>query len=120
MKRAQRVKETSEKILKIERNTIFVEARTVSDNYRKVTPANFSVDPKHEKYSLTNNPLGNTWEIHHIKIITVGNESDAEVEEADADHVEVIEAPSLIAKDSDSESTVGNESGNEPETEPQL
>ena len=54
------MKETSEKILKIERNTIFVEARTVSDNYRKVTPANFSVDPKHEKYSLTNNPLGNT------------------------------------------------------------
>ena len=106
MIRAQRVKETSEKILKIERNTIFVEARTVSDNYRKVTPANFSVDPKHEKYSLTNNPLGNTWRIHQNKIITAGNESDTEVGEADADsNVEVIEAPSLIAKDYESEQT---------------
>ena len=68
--------------------------------------ANFSVDPKHERYSLTNNPLGNTWRIHQNKIITVGNESNTEVGEVDADsNVEVIEAPSLIAKDSESEQT---------------
>ena len=73
------MKGTPEKILKIGKNTIFVEARMVSDNYRKVTFANFSVDPKHEKYSLTNNPLGNTWRIHQNKIITVGNESDTEL-----------------------------------------
>ena len=103
MKRARRVKEMSGKILKIGKNTIFVKARMVSDNYRKVTPANFSVDLKHVKYSLTNNPLGNTWRSE--KIITVGNESDTEIGEADADNVEVIEAPSLIAKDSESEQT---------------
>ena len=97
------MQETSEKILKIRKNTIFVEARMVSDNYREVTTANFSVDPKHVKYSLTNNPLGNTWRLE--KIITVGNESDTEIGDADTDNIDVIEAPSLIPKDSESEQT---------------
>ena len=99
------MKETSEKILKIGKNTIVVKARMVSDSCKKVTPANVIVDPANEKYSVTNDPLGNMWEIHRTKIITVGNESDAEVEEADADNVEVVEAPSLIAKDSESGQT---------------
>ena len=99
------MRETSGKILKIGKNTIYDEARMVSDNYRKFTSAKFCVDPKHEKYSLTNNSLDNTWRIHQNKIITVGNESDTEVGEADADNVKVIEAPSLIAKDSESDQT---------------
>ena len=105
MKRARSVKETSEKILKIGKNTIVVKARMVSDNCKKVTPANVLVDRANEKYSVTNDPLGNMWEIHRTKIITIGNESDTEDEDADEDKVEVFKAPSLIVKESEREQT---------------
>ena len=99
------MKETPEKILKIGKNLIVVKARMVSDSCKKVTPANVIVDPANEKYSVTNDPLGNMWEIHRTKIITVGNESDTEDEDADEDKVEFFKAPSLIVKESEREQT---------------
>ena len=83
MKRAKcQVKEATEKRLKIGKNLIKV-GIMVSDCSKKVAETNVAAPMsyvKERKKSVTTDPLGNTWHVRKIKIITIENESEGEVD----------------------------------------
>ena len=80
MKRANcQVKEATEKRLNIGKNLIKV--KMVADCSKKVAAANVASPMpyvKEQKKNATTDPLGNTWHVRKIKIITIENDSECE------------------------------------------